>query len=115
MENISLSLTEFLLAIFTGIATIIFTIIAFLGRRTISQNDLRVVQLEKSCKELDEKNDAHVAELAAYKLEVANNYVRNGDLKSFEERIEKLINAVFTKLDKIQDSLANKADRSDKP
>ncbi|WGS52660.1 hypothetical protein LFL96_31235 [Paraburkholderia sp. D15] len=85
-------------------ATGIGGIFAYLWRRSQAQLDSTIDTHGSQLKSLD-------AELAAYKLHVAETYVTSNELSKAIDALNRAIDAVFGKLDRIEDKLDKKADK----
>ena len=74
--------------------------------------------LKRSVSQLDKKIEAHYEaiqkradELAAFKLHAAESYVTNSALEKAIDRFSAAIDAVYKKLERIDDRLAEKQDK----
>jgi len=79
-------------------------VFGWLAKRSISQLDRKLDAHEESIKEQSKALDAH-------KLHVAENYVNHGALEKAIEAFHRSIDAVFAKLERIEEKLDKKADK----
>ena len=85
-------------------ATGVFAVLVWVLKRSVSQ-------LDKKIEAHDEAIQKRADELAAFKLHAAESYVTNSALEKAIDRFSAAIDAVYKKLERIDDRLAEKQDK----
>jgi predicted nucleic acid-binding Zn-ribbon protein len=87
-----------------AVATAVFTVLGWITKRSIAQ-------LDRKIEAHDEALQKRADELAAFKLHVAESYVTGNELSKAIDTFNRSIDAVFVKLDRIEEKLDKKADK----
>jgi predicted nucleic acid-binding Zn-ribbon protein len=85
-------------------ATAFFTVLGGMLKRSINQ-------LDRKLESHDEALQKRADELAAFKLHCAETFVTSSALEKAIDRFSASIDAVFKKLDRIEERLQEKADK----
>lgn len=87
-----------------AIATGFFSVFGWMLKRSI-------VQLDEKIRSHDEAIQRRADDLAAFKLHCAETFVTSSALEKAIDRFSESINAVFKKLERIDEKLDGKADK----
>ncbi len=105
MDNPSIEAIRIVIELVVGLLVTPFALVLWWMLRKLVAD---VQGLEKAAQE---RNNAHDKNLAEYKLHVSETFSTKNDLGKAMEQLVRSVDAVFNKLERIEDKLDSKADK----
>jgi len=113
MDSPSIEVIRLVIELVVGLLVTPFALVLWWMLRKLVAD---VVALEKTVQERDtaarEREAAHDKNLAEYKLHVSETFSTKNDLGKAMEQLVRSVDAVFNKLERIEDKLDSKADKA---